>query len=387
MKMLSESFQSCTHGKNVIITGDFNAKIEEWQNISLNGNGKILQSFLHESHFVCLNDGKPSRRNSNSVIDFFITNPDLVPKISLCETLTYEAVQSDHIGVLLEVCVGCSSVGNTLVEKYLLSKTDWNLWEESTKDSFGDWNSVCEHTEWESIEEMYSSFKKVFDECHENSVPKRNVQNDNRRRKPPWWNDRMTEIKKRLNNAKRTYKRRSTQSNFETIESVESEFKVAEEEEKDKWVESLCDKITYSGSPKEMWDTFKSLTSYQDQDGGNILPLLDKDNNPVFELEQKCQILQDTFFSGSHLSDNDFDDTFKVEIETELSDIRDKETEDQLFDDTILNNEISLGETLASLQYLKTGKAAGPDKVFTELLLKSNEELVKAIHSLFNFSF
>ena len=136
-----------------------------------------------------------------------------------------------------------------------------------------------------------------------------------------------------------------------------------------------------------MWDTFKTLTSYQDLDGGNILPLLDNDNDPFFYLEQKCQILPDTFFGGSHLSDNKFDDIFKEEIESELSDIQNIETKDQLFDNTILNNEISLGETLASLQSLKTWKAAGPDKVFTELLLKSNEELVKAIHSIFNFSF
>ena len=321
------------------------------------------------------------------IIDLFITNPELVPKVSLCETLTYEAVQSDHIGVLLEVCGDCSSVGNTLIEKYLLKKTDWTLWEECTKVEFGNWNSENEHTEWDSVEDMYISFKAVFDECREKSVPKRNIQNVNRRQKPPWWNDRMTELKKRLNKAKRTYKRRSTQNNFKEVETIESEFKVAEEEEKDLWMESLCEKITYSSTPKEMWDTFKTLTSYQDLDGGNILPLLDKDNNPVFDLEQKCQILQDTFFGGSHLSDNNFDETFKKEIETELTDIRNKPTEDQPFDDTILNGEITLGETLASLQYLKTGKAAGPDKVFTELLLKSNDELVKAIHSLFNFSF
>ena len=66
MKLLLELFQSCTNDKNVIITGDLNAKSQEWQNISLNGNGKILESFLHDSHFVCLNDGKPTRRNSNS---------------------------------------------------------------------------------------------------------------------------------------------------------------------------------------------------------------------------------------------------------------------------------------------------------------------------------
>lgn len=146
---------------------------------------------------------------------------------------------------------------------------------------------------------MYLSFKRVFDECRDKCVPKRNVKSVNRRQKPPWWNDKMSEIKQKLNNSKRSYKRRSTQRNFEILKSVEVEFKAAVEEEKNKWVELLCDKITYSNTPKEMWDTFKTLTSYQDLDGGNILPLLDRDNNPVFELEQKCQILQDNSLVGS----------------------------------------------------------------------------------------
>ena len=42
---------------------------------------------------------------------------------------------------------------------------------------------------------------------------------------------------------------------------------------------------------------------------------------------------------------------------------------------------------MAALQYLKEGKAAGPDKIFTELLLHANEELEKSIHKIFNHSF
>ena len=41
---------------------------------------------------------------------------------------------------------------------------------------------------------------------------------------------------------------------------------------------------------------------------------------------------------------------------------------------------------MAALQYLKEGKAAGPDKIFTDLLLHANEELEKSIHKIFNHS-
>ena len=42
---------------------------------------------------------------------------------------------------------------------------------------------------------------------------------------------------------------------------------------------------------------------------------------------------------------------------------------------------------MAALQYLKEGKAAGPDKIFTDLLLHANEELEKSVHKIFNYSF
>ena len=71
-----------------------------------------------------------------------------------------------------------------------------------------------------------------------------------------------------------------------------------------------------------MWQSLKTLTSYQDLDGGNVLPLLKEDNQPVFDIQGKCDILQDTFFSGKHLENNNFDNNFKLNVEKELKDIR-----------------------------------------------------------------
>ena len=136
-----------------------------------------------------------------------------------------------------------------------------------------------------------------------------------------------------------------------------------------------------------MWDSVKKLTSYQDLDGGNVLPLLDENNQPVFDMQGKCDILQDTFFSGKHLENNNFDNDFKLSLEKELHDIINNPDHEELYDTVCINREISLEETEASLEYLKPGKAAGPDKFFTDLLLKANDELVKAIHRVFALSF
>ncbi|MEW8544970.1 MAG: reverse transcriptase domain-containing protein [Candidatus Thiodiazotropha sp.] len=289
---------------------------------------------------------------------------------------------------MLEIDRNSNTSNGGAEEKYLIGKADWTLWNEITEAKFRDWNSKCSQTKWESIEEMYTSFKEVFDECRDASVPKRSFKYNDRRTRPPWWNDKMTEIKKRLNKAKRNFKRRSIPQNYDALQMLEEEFKRVEEEQKDLWTNNLCDKISNSDTPKEMWESLRTLTSYQDLDGGNILPLLNEDNQPVFDLQGKCNILQSTFFSGKHLDNNEFDEDFKVSVEKMFHEIfHGKVVYEDLFDSTAINRDITLEETQAALEYLKPGKAAGPDKVFTDLLLRANEELIKAIHTLFLYSF
>ena len=261
------------------------------------------------------------------------------------------------------------------------------MWNEITEKRFKEWNETADGNKWESVEEMYSSFKTVFDKCRDAAVPKRTFKYNDRRSHPPWWNDVMREIKKKLNKAKRDFKRRSTQQNYDKLKETENEYNREEEVQKDSWTDSLCDKISKSDNPKDMWQSLKTLTSYQDLDGGNVLPLLNEDNQPVFDIQGKCDILQDTFFSGKHLENNNFDNNFKSNVEKELKDIRNVNNSEDLFDSAAINREISLEETEASLEYLKPGKATGPDNVFTDLLLNANEELVTAIHKLFSMSF
>ena len=156
--------------------------------------------------------------------------------------------------------------------------------------NFKFWNVKCNQRNWESVEEMYTSFKEVFDDCRDASVPKRSFKYNDRRTRPPWLNDKMSEIKKSLNKAKRNFKRRSTQQNHDALRTPE-EYKVVEEEQKDLWTNNACDKISYSDTPKEMWESLRTLTSYQDLDGGNVLPLLNDDNQPLQYLTYKENVV------------------------------------------------------------------------------------------------
>ena len=86
LKGFLEIVKSVKHDR-IIITGDFNAKSHQWHKSSVKESGKLSETFLHDSHMICINDGKPTRRQSDSVIDLFISSPSLIPKISMRETL------------------------------------------------------------------------------------------------------------------------------------------------------------------------------------------------------------------------------------------------------------------------------------------------------------
>ena len=92
----------------------------------------------------------------------------------------------------------------------------------------------------------------------------------------------------------------------------------------------------------------------------------------MFDQEGKSKILKDTFFEGGHITQEQFDEDFKKEIENRLPEIKNtlKNT-----GDNFLNQPISFDEVEASIQRLKKDKAPVPDQLYSNLLIKSNDSL------------
>ena len=66
--------------KNVICTGDFNSKSYFGENKDKNAEGIILENFIMNTDFICVNDGAPTRRNASSVSDLFLVKPQVYGK-------------------------------------------------------------------------------------------------------------------------------------------------------------------------------------------------------------------------------------------------------------------------------------------------------------------
>lgn len=370
---------------HILVTGDFNAKSHSWNNRSINTCGSLLEGFLYETGIVCMNDGQPTRRASDSVIDLYLVSPKLVQHVESCQTLSHENVRSDHIGVSLEL-FKLPEKDPVSVERWVISKTDWNIWNKCTEKGFKEWNKMTES--FESMDEMAESFMEVYIKCLTEAVPKRETKVMNRRKKPPWWSEETQTARHELNMAKKTYKRRRTPINFKNLREKEESFMSRAENAKDDWTKNLCERISRAESPKEMWENFKSLTSYEQLDGGGMLPLLDENNVPVFDSSEKCDILQGLFFGGRHLDECQFDDNFKEDVDNVLSEINqvDPSLESSVNEDDELNYDITKCEVEAVLQNLKKSKAPGPDNVYADVLRNAGDEMTNAVHKLFQKS-
>ena len=117
--------------------------------------------------------------------------------------------------------------------------------------------------------------------------------------------------------------------------------------------------------------------------GGGFLPLMDENQNPHFDSEEKAVLLQAIFFGGKHLNECVFDDDFKEQVKQEIEGLKDKTDERA---ERYLNYDISIEETEAVILLLKKNKAPGPDAVYADLINNAGSEMIKALHSLFQKS-
>jgi len=139
-------------------------------NIEISGSGHILEGCIDRNSMTCLNDLQPTYRHSDSIIDLFLVNTEMVKDVIFCQTLTHTTVRSDHFGILLEIFESTSSDEVTFIEKYNLDQADWERLKEQTDQMFQNW---LNHSEIHSdVDEMFSSFLVFAQNAWMNVSPK-----------------------------------------------------------------------------------------------------------------------------------------------------------------------------------------------------------------------
>lgn len=174
------------------------------------------------------------------------------------------------------------------------------------------------------------------------------------------------------------YKRRNTLQNKDKLKEAEVQLEEAKLKAEEEWANKLVDSFENAATPKESWDVYRKMTE------NSVLPLIHKDGIPIFDAKEKCQVLQEVFFEGAHLKDNNFDQNFFDEITHRCQGIA-REI-DLTNDQDSFNADFLYEELEAAIQITKAGKAPGPDSFYPEFFINAGENLKSAILYIFNMS-
>ncbi|CAF4742888.1 unnamed protein product [Rotaria sp. Silwood1] len=105
--------------KNIVITGDLNAKHPDWGCPQVNTKGRILANWLNNHNLNVLNAGTKTSLRSNTTIDLVISSE--IPETSDSQSLPYTG--SDHLPIFTKFFRL-----NVLIDKFLVPRTYWKLY-------------------------------------------------------------------------------------------------------------------------------------------------------------------------------------------------------------------------------------------------------------------
>ena len=280
--------------KNILLLGDLNAKSKECHNSVANTAGSVVEDLMTTCNLVCYNDGQPTRRDSNSIVDLVLCSAELSKYSQSCTTLIHEKIRFDHIAVLYEANFDLTDAAPEVKLIRQMKKADWNKWGEVTHTTFENFTSKVEG----NLEKDYVKFCELLNEVVEEVISLKSVNTNKIVQHPCWWNSDAASAKKHLNYCQKEFKRRSTVQNKDQLIAAEIVYENAKVKAEEEWSSSMIEAFENAKTPQEKWTTYHKLTAKQTIN--SMLPLVTEERPPAFKNKEKCEILQD-FFLKVHI--------------------------------------------------------------------------------------
>ena len=223
-------------GTSLMLVGDLNARAACLGNTVTNAKGNALDMFLADTpQLHAINNGKPTfwRRNYSSTLDAAIVTTDLLRKGASWDVMdgTDLLIDSDHLPCVIQL-PGCPAEQ---------SKSKWINWK-----TFREKLSTLlqQRVPWMSCLEEARWFAKSMNEARKAAETVRS----NRRTWKPWWNDRLSELKRNRNKALR-------KGQLDLYRSLRTAFRAAVCDAKRELWRTTCQD---ADSPAKVWNIFRN---------------------------------------------------------------------------------------------------------------------------------
>ena len=402
LKNLDDAWSWCLSKKisSMLVLGDFNARSTKWGDSTSNARGKLLSCYIEEKAHVCLHSPATQTfltSNGGSIIDLTLSYGDIKPYISTpwterCFSLFTGAPIRGHLPVFQTLEVSGNQKSNAR-EVFNYDAANWEGWSADMERMFSKRNEeIVQASKDNEPALLFDFFLQTINECNENFIPKKSVCNHSK----PYWSNNLSELSKELQDSQKKYRFKSDPHNKSVLESCKTKFQETLIKEKNCWIHGKLDGLNTSESI-EFWKRYKKQFIKQSEPSVSHLYTDETMKTLMFKDEEKEPILFDTFFTGKHLKQNDFDEKHHKKIEEELDSIKvnnwDIKPEgnvpqnSNLLNDesSFLNDEISVNEVLAAIKEQKTsGKCSDGDKLHPLILKRLPMSCIMFLALMFN---
>ena len=377
--------------KEVIILGDYNGRSTSWGDTITNDNGRMLEAFITQNDLLCVSPHSKTFlcQGGGSVIDLALLKGKLTTsqyQSSSVDTdieLFSGAPTRGHLPVIHQFKLPTNTTdGNTKTPVLLykdLKNTDWSKWQATLHDYIDIY--LTPHLEhYKEPTQLWNDFIGLLNHVNDTVIPKKKVCGHSK----PFWTDHLSSLSKEVQAARRKMTANYTPTNTAAYKAAKENFANSLVSEKNLWIHQKLHGLNVADSTK-FWKNYKATIVGSSKDFlGNLY-----ENGVLYaDNDKKEEILFQTFFSGKHMQNGCFDDSFSTEIDQRYTEICNKnynETSQDNDSDDPLNTTITFEEVEAAIEKQKlTAKSFDIDEIHPSIIKRFPKNALRILQVLFN---
>ena len=329
--------------EGVLSLGDFNCRHPMWKDHKHNQAGNNLAQYLTTSNYTVISPGTHTYEchNGTSLIDLSLISDNLKDSIDMCivdydhpELLTGVPGRGHYpVKTILKVN-GRSKVNNVKKTVYDLKSANWATWA-----SVLDASIASRSTEFDELSTP-ESIDDLLRNCIE-SAKKQVMQTKVLcTHSKPYWTPELSQLSKRVRMARKSFKANNSLVNKQVLEECKAEFTDKLNNAINTWTQKASSNLN-TKEQATFWKEYTKQFKIKDENSTKIDILVNKEGDLVLDEQGKAELFYESFFTGNHLVDCEFDNNHKENVDKMVKELVIEET-NKADNSTVIHDETEL---------------------------------------------
>lgn len=298
-----------------VMCGDFNAHSPLWGHygIAHRKEGEILEEYLDQHEYVCLNDGSTTyigTLGQETALDLTFVSSNLASCSSW--KVHDDTLSSDHFPVLTNINFQGTpqesedTIPVSPLNRWNTRKAIWYNFKEELN------TSILFLDNSENPVELYDSFVKCVQDTADNHIPfikSKNPQIRYKKKMAPWWNNECYSSMRAKKHALNKYRAHKTVTNYLKYKRLRAICNAVLRKAKRLSWRTLCHEFNRRSNLGRVWNIIKSMDGRAISDRPSIPPIVHSGHTYVSDYN-KANIIGETFQQTS--SSQNFTDSFTL---------------------------------------------------------------------------